>query len=68
MDEEQRKEIETRIAKLTVEHRRLDEEISLLESEPITDQLHLKRLKKSKLKLKDEIAALENMLFPDIIA
>ena len=32
------------------------------------DQLHLQRLKKRKLMLKDEIAWLENRLIPDDIA
>ena len=32
------------------------------------DQLHIKRLKKRKLALKDQITALEDQLLPDIIA
>ena len=32
------------------------------------DQLQIKRLKKKKLHLKDEIARVEDELFPDIIA
>jgi hypothetical protein len=32
------------------------------------DQLQLKRLKKRKLQLKDEIARVEDKLYPDIIA
>jgi hypothetical protein len=56
-----------RLHELRSEHRDLDTVIARLESGP-TDQLHLQRLKKRKLKLKDEIAWLESRLLPDIIA
>jgi hypothetical protein len=35
---------------------------------PSTDQLQIARLKKRRLKLKDQIALLEDYLIPDIIA
>jgi hypothetical protein len=35
---------------------------------PAPDQLQLARLKKRKLRLKDEIALIEDQLIPDIIA
>jgi hypothetical protein len=41
--------------------------IARLDSGPV-DQLQLQRLKKRKLKLKDEIAWLDSQLLPDIIA
>lgn len=50
------------------EHRDLDEAIKALEERPAPDQLQLRRLKKRKLALKDEIASLRDRLTPDIIA
>ncbi|MDD9718315.1 MULTISPECIES: YdcH family protein [Dinoroseobacter] len=50
------------------EHRDLDEAIEALGERPAPDQLTLKRLKKRKLALKDQIARIEDELFPDIIA
>ena len=68
MDEKERKEVLARIEELRSLHRQLDTKIATLVSEPVTDQLHIRRLKKQKLKIRDEIAALDNLLFPDIIA
>lgn len=56
-----------RLHELRSEHRDLDTVISRLE-DSLHDQLQLQRLKKRKLKLKDEIAWLESRLVPDIIA
>lgn len=56
------------LAELRRQHRALDEEISLLTDSPLGDQLRIKRLKIRKLQLKDEIARLEDKLYPDIIA
>lgn len=56
------------LAELKRQHRALDEEISLLTDPPLGDQLRIKRLKIRKLQLKDEIARLEDKLYPDIIA
>lgn len=53
---------------LRTEHRTLDSAISELETAGAPDQLKITRLKKKKLALKDEIASLEDRLFPDIIA
>ena len=50
------------------EHKDLDRAIESLISDPQIDQLQLRRLKKKKLSLKDEIKALEEQFFPDIIA
>ena len=49
-------------------HRDLDAAILRLEETPLHDQLSLKRLKKRKLLLKDQIAGLERQLDPDIRA
>ena len=50
------------------EHRDLDEAIHALEQTGRPDQLTLRRLKKQKLALKDQIVKIEDMLIPDIIA
>jgi hypothetical protein len=50
------------------EHRDLDDVIERLAEHPPVDQLRLQRLKKRKLMLKDQMAQLESMLLPDIIA
>lgn len=57
-----------RLAMLRTEHRDLDTAIDALRSMAAPDQLQLARLKKRKLRLKDEIAVLEDMRVPDIIA
>nr|WP_282580465.1 DUF465 domain-containing protein [Sphingomonas faeni] len=53
---------------MRTEHRDLDDAIGALRSLPVPDQLQIARLKKRKLRLRDEIAACEDMLIPDIIA
>lgn len=53
---------------LKAEHRRLDEQIRALSSEPAGDQLELARLKRRKLMLKDQIQRLIDSDIPDIIA
>jgi hypothetical protein len=56
------------IEALKTEHRRLDEEIAALSADPNTDQLELARLKRRKLRLKDEIQRVLDSNTPDIIA
>jgi hypothetical protein len=56
-----------RLHELRSEHRDLDTVIARM-NETGADQLHLQRLKKRKLRLKDEIVRLESSLVPDIIA
>jgi hypothetical protein len=53
---------------LRQEHRDLDEAIHVLETSGRGDQLALRRLKKQKLALKDQIVKIEDQLIPDIIA
>lgn len=60
--------INRRIELLRQEHRDLDTAIEALLAAPAIDQLQIARIKKRKLRLKDEIAQLEDMLIPDIIA
>ena len=57
-----------RLAALRTEHRDLDVAIDALRSMAAPDQLQLARLKKRKLRLKDEIKMLEDIAVPDIIA
>jgi hypothetical protein len=61
-------EIQRRLGLLRIEHRDLDDSISALLASSHVDQLQLARLKRRKLRLKDEIALLEDQLIPDIIA
>ena len=61
-------EIMRRIELLRQEHRDLDSAITALAMSSSADQLQLARLKKRKLMLRDEIALLEDLLIPDIIA
>jgi hypothetical protein len=61
-------EIERRLEALRTEHRDLDTAIGALGQSDSADQLQLARLKKRKLRLRDEIALLEDQLVPDIIA
>jgi hypothetical protein len=58
----------SRLAELQQRHRDLDDAIAALESADSRDQLQITRLKKEKLRLKDEISAVTDRLFPDIIA
>ena len=60
--------IEHRIVELRQEHADLGLAIDALVSVPIHDELQLKRLKKRKLLLKDQISLLEAQLRPDIPA
>jgi hypothetical protein len=67
-EDEMRKRLET----LRIEHRDLDAAIDALSGlgsgTGAHDQLQVARLKKRKLRLKDQIALLEDYLIPDIIA
>lgn len=62
------RELRELLIRLRDEHRSLDQEIVTLESTADADQLTIKRLKKRKLLLKDQITAVEDQLTPDIIA
>ncbi|OYY88984.1 MAG: DUF465 domain-containing protein [Sphingomonas sp. 28-66-16] len=60
--------IAKRLELLRVEHRDLDSAIDALLAQNAADQLQIARLKKRKLRLRDEIAMMEDQLIPDIIA
>ena len=68
MDTEERLQIQQNLARLKQEHRDLDSAIEALERSGHGDPLQLKRLKKKKLTLKDEMSRVEDLLLPDIIA
>jgi len=60
--------VKTRLVELEYEHRDLDEAIIRFSQDQNPDQLQLKRMKKRKLKLKDQITLLKSHLIPDIDA
>lgn len=60
--------IKLKIETLRLEHRDLDDVIMRLSDEKAIDQLQIRRLKKRKLLLKDQIAKLESKLIPDLNA
>lgn len=62
------RELREELVKLRSEHRLLDDEILTLETNGTADQLQIRRLKKKKLALKDQITKIEDQLLPDIIA
>ncbi len=57
-----------RLRELRIEHRDLDDVISRLQLDLFVDEIQLRRLKKRKLLLKDQIARLESELIPDLNA
>ena len=61
-------ELRKRLEMLRIEHRDLDAAIDALSAGVPADQLQIARLKKRKLRLKDQIAMIEDYLIPDIIA
>jgi hypothetical protein len=65
-DEVQR--LEERLFELRQEHRDLDDVINRLLLSSHVEEMQLKRFKKRKLKLKDMISTLENVLIPDLLA
>ncbi len=60
--------LQQRIVTLKVEHRDLDAAIVRLSQDAAHDELQLRRLKRRKLLLKDQIARLERQLDPDVPA
>ncbi len=66
MDETE--DIQERLVSLRLEHRDLDDVIARIVDDAPINQLQVKRLKKRKLMLKDEIISLESKILPDIIA
>ncbi|MDB5713726.1 MAG: hypothetical protein JWO15_1123 [Sphingomonadales bacterium] len=61
-------ELAVRLHNYRIEHRDLDSALAAVVEVGTPDQLQAARLKKRKLRLKDEIMRLETMQIPDIIA
>jgi len=61
-------DLKARLLVMTQEHRDLDAAIDALARSATADMLQIARLKKRKLRLKDEIAMVNDLLIPDIIA
>ena len=57
-----------KIRRLVEQHRQLDHQIRDMSADPAASPLHIQRLKKRKLTLKDEITKLRSQYLPDIIA
>jgi hypothetical protein len=57
-----------KLRQLRIEHRDLDEVISRLSMDIHVDELQIKRLKRRKLALKDQIERLGSHLIPDLNA
>lgn len=65
---EQKEVLRVKLEVLKREHRDLDAAIEAMQETGHLDALRLKRLKKQKLALKDQISLLEDQITPDIIA
>lgn len=69
MDEKVDQEtLKRRMEELLTQHRDLDDVIARISEEAPFDQLQIQRLKKRKLRLRDQITKIESLLLPDIIA
>lgn len=68
MNIEEQRLLQNKLEGLILEHRDLDDAIRLMEESRASDQIQLKRMKKRKLLLKDNISRLESMLIPDLNA
>ncbi len=68
LDPVTQRRISSQLFELKSEHRDLDVAIAILDQTKPVDELSCKRLKKRKLKIKDQIAQLENLLIPDLNA
>jgi len=63
-----RVELMQRLVQFTLEHRDLDDVIERMSCQRDCSELQLKRLKRRKLLLKDQIAWLQRQLDPDVMA
>jgi hypothetical protein len=68
LNEEEIQQARYDLIELQIEHSDLDHAIQLMLQNPYTNQLRLRRMKKRKLKLKDNIQRLESMVIPDMDA
>ncbi len=68
MDPGLREQFEARLREIEIEHRDLDMAIARLANDLFHDELSIKRMKRRKLLLKDQIASIKRQLDPDILA
>jgi len=68
IDESLRMQFRVRLQELTIEHRDLDDAIHRIAGDPVQDQFALRRMKRRKLLLKDQIAWICKQLDPDVQA
>jgi hypothetical protein len=68
MDEQEEQALRIKLAELRQDRADLDAAVQAISVSPLPDMMLIGRLKRKKLALKDEIARLEAMLTPDIIA
>jgi hypothetical protein len=59
---------EMRLSLMIERHRSIDRELIELQAHPWSDQLHIQRMKREKLRLKDGIERLKDELVPDLDA
>lgn len=67
-EDEQQVELERQLEQLKKQHKETSDLLEALLVDTPYDQLRIQRLKKQKLMLKDQIAQIYEMLYPDIIA
>ncbi|MEP7329947.1 MAG: DUF465 domain-containing protein [Betaproteobacteria bacterium] len=60
--------LQQRLVEVSIEHRDLDTAIERLAADAAHDELQLRRLKRRKLLLKDQMAHLQRQLDPDVLA
>ena len=68
IDESLHMHFRVRLQELTVEHRDLDDAIHRISGDPVQDQFALRRMKRRKLLLKDQIVWICKQLDPDVQA
>jgi hypothetical protein len=68
MDDLDEDSLKAKLAELRQDHADLDAAVQAIALSPLPDMMLIARLKRKKLAMKDEIARIEAMLTPDIIA
>ena len=68
LTDEQREQLRERLYALRLEHGDLNDIIDRLAADTSVDQLQLRRMKRRRLQLKDDIHRLESLLIPDLDA
>lgn len=61
-------DLKYKLARLQMAHKDLDDQLRALMQGPSPNIMHVQRMKKEKLSLKEQIDKIENDLIPDIIA